>query len=266
MLEDGPRDLGLPVREFLGMGSGGRTETLELASTRPRLDLPEDALGPPVPDPQKIFCLGVNYRAHADEVAMETADAPTVFTKFANALAGPRAPIVLPAVAPEEVDYEVELAAVIGRRCARIDVEEAPDVVAGYMVLNDVSARDLQLQTSQWTMGKTVDGFAPCGPWLVTADEISDVDALRLRTRVNGVERQSATAGQMIFKLPETIAFISSVVTLEVGDIIATGTPAGVGMSFDPPRYLRAGDVVETEVEAIGTLVNEVVSGSSSKP
>ncbi|MFN8164330.1 MAG: fumarylacetoacetate hydrolase family protein [Solirubrobacterales bacterium] len=258
LLNDGPHALDATVRQFLQMPASRRDEVAALAAERPALNLADEQIGPPVPDAGKIFCLGINYLSHADEVEMAIAEAPTVFTKFANTLVGPRTPIRLPAAAPSQVDYEVEVALVIGRTCRRTSADHALEAVAGFMVLNDVSARDLQLQTSQWTMGKTVDGFAPCGPCLVSTDEVADFDSLHLRTRVNGEERQSARAGQMIFKPAETIAFISSLVTLEIGDIIATGTPAGVGMSFDPPCYLRPGDVVETEVEGIGVLVNEV--------
>lgn len=215
-------------------------------------------LGPPVPDPEKIICLGLNYKEHAAEASLEAPPAPMLFAKFRNSLIGQGAPIVLPR-ASEEVDYEGELAVVIGRRCKEVAEDDALDYVAGYMAFNDVSARDLQLQTSQWMAGKAIDTFAPCGPALVTADEIEDVQALELRTRVNGETVQRTNTSMMIFSVQETIAFISKLMTLEPGDIIATGTPSGVGFKRNPPLLLGEGDVVEVEIEGLGVLHNPVV-------
>lgn len=219
----------------------------------------EDAvLGPPVPDPEKIICLGLNYKEHAAEASLEAPPAPMLFAKFRNSLVGQGAPIVLPR-ASEKVDYEGELAVVIGRRCKEVAEDDALDYVAGYMAFNDVSARDLQLQTSQWMAGKAIDTFAPCGPALVTTDEIEDVQALELRTRVNGETVQRTNTSMMIFSVRETIAFISKLMTLEPGDIIATGTPSGVGFKRNPPLLLGEGDVVEVEIEGLGVLHNPVV-------
>lgn len=215
-------------------------------------------LGPPVVDPEKIICLGLNYAEHATEAEMEAPEAPMLFAKFRNSLVGPGDAIVLPR-ASEKVDYEGELAVVISRRCKEIPEEEALGCVAGYMPLNDVSARDLQKQTSQWLAGKAVDTFAPCGPTLVTADEVEDAQNLRISTRVNGETVQEANTSMMIFPVARTVAFISQVMTLEPGDLIATGTPEGVGQSRKPPLFLKAGDVVEVEVETLGTLRNPVV-------
>lgn len=215
-------------------------------------------LGPPVPDPEKIICLGLNYGAHAAEASLEAPGAPMLFAKFRNSLVGQGSPIVLPR-ASEQVDYEGELAVVIGRRCKEVPEEEALGYVAGYMALNDVSARDLQLKTSQWTGGKALDTFAPCGPALVTADEVADVQNLLLETRLNGETVQSAKTSMMIFPVGRTIEFISSLMTLEPGDVIATGTPSGVGFKRNPPLFLREGDEVEVEIEAVGTLKNPVV-------
>jgi 2-keto-4-pentenoate hydratase/2-oxohepta-3-ene-1,7-dioic acid hydratase in catechol pathway len=212
----------------------------------------------PVQDPDKILCIGLNYRDHAEETGMSAPPAPIVFAKFRNSLAGPRDPIVLPE-ASEAVDYEAELAVVIGRRCRNVDAADALGYVAGAMAFNDVSARDLQLQTSQWTMGKAIDTFAPCGPALVFMDEIDNLQALRIETRVNGETVQSGTTASMIFTIAEVIAFISSVMTLEPGDIIATGTPAGVGFTRTPPLLVAADDLVEVEIENVGRLANPVV-------
>lgn len=220
-------------------------------------------LGPPIVDPEKIVCLGLNYAEHATESAMEAPEAPMLFAKYRNSLVGQDAPVVLPR-ASEKVDYEGELAVVIGRRCKDVPEDEALDHVAGYMPLNDVSARDLQKQTSQWLAGKAVDTFAPCGPALVTVDEVGDVQELGISTRVNGETVQDANTSMMIFPVAQTIAFVSRIMTLEPGDIIATGTPSGVGQSRNPPLFLKAGDVVEVEVESLGVLRNPIVGADGS--
>jgi len=215
-------------------------------------------LGPPVPDPDKLFCIGLNYVAHAEEVELETRATPTVFMKFRNSLIGSGAPIRVPPTATAQVDYEGELAVVIGRRGARLSVDEALGVVAGAMPLNDVSARDLQFSTTQWTAGKAVDTFAPCGPALVLVDEIEDLGNLRISTRVNGETLQDASTSQMIFSVAELVAHVSTFTTLEPGDIIATGTPEGVGFTREPPVFLGDGDVVEVEIEGLGVVRNPV--------
>jgi 2-keto-4-pentenoate hydratase/2-oxohepta-3-ene-1,7-dioic acid hydratase in catechol pathway len=212
----------------------------------------------PIPDPDKILCIGLNYRDHAEETGMAAPAVPIVFAKFRNSLAGATDPIILPD-ANEAVDYEAELAVVIGQRCRGVQAADALDYVAGAMAFNDVSARDLQMQTSQWTMGKAIDTFAPCGPTLVFMDEIGDLQDLRVQTRINGETVQSGTTASMIFTVAEIIAFMSSVMTLEPGDIIATGTPAGVGLARDPQLFIKADDVVEIEIENIGLLANPVV-------
>jgi 2-keto-4-pentenoate hydratase/2-oxohepta-3-ene-1,7-dioic acid hydratase in catechol pathway len=225
-----------------------RSGALPLASVR---------LGPPILDPEKILCMGLNYRDHAEESGLPLPKVPLFFAKFRNSLAGPADEIVLPA-ASEQVDYEAELAVVIARRCRDVPAEQALDYVAGAMALNDVSARDLQLQVSQWTLGKAIDTFAPCGPALVLLDEIQDLQALGIRARVNGRTLQDADTSLMVFGVAEAIAFLTRVMTLEPGDIISTGTPAGVGMARDPQVWLRDGDLVEVEIDGIGTLRNPV--------
>jgi acylpyruvate hydrolase len=221
----------------------------------------EADLGPPVPDPDKIICLGLNYRDHATESNLALPVAPMLFAKFRNSLAGPFSPIVLPPVS-EAVDYEAELAVVIGQPCKDVSANAALSHVAGVMALNDVSARDLQYQTSQWMAGKALDTFAPCGPALVFLDEIEDIQALSIRARLNGVTVQDGNTADMIFGVAETISFLSRLMTLVPGDVIATGTPAGVGFSRDPKLLLRDGDRVEVEIEAVGILSNDVVAGS----
>jgi 2-keto-4-pentenoate hydratase/2-oxohepta-3-ene-1,7-dioic acid hydratase in catechol pathway len=215
-------------------------------------------IGPPVPDPQKIICLGLNYRDHAAEAGLAAPEAPMFFAKYANSLVGPRDDVV-PPTTTNKVDYEAELAAVIGRPGRNIAERDALRHVGGVMALNDVSARDLQLANSLWTGGKAIDTFAPCGPALVTLDELGDVQALGIRTRVNGETVQQGTTASMIFGVAATIAFLSQIMTLEIGDIIATGTPAGVGQSRTPPLFLHGGDVVEVELDQVGTLRNTVV-------
>jgi acylpyruvate hydrolase len=204
-------------------------------------------LGPPVPDPQKILCVGLNYRAHANEAALDEPTVPMVFARFPNVLIGSGAPIELPDGHGEKVDYEGEIAVVIGRRAYRRDEDDALDVVAGWMPFNDVSARDLQTQTSQWTVGKSPDTFGPCGPYLVLDRALRD-GGLEIETQVNGERVQHARSDRMIFSVPRLIAFLTTFITLEPGDIIVTGTPEGVGAHRDPPRFLREGDVVEVRV------------------
>jgi 2-keto-4-pentenoate hydratase/2-oxohepta-3-ene-1,7-dioic acid hydratase in catechol pathway len=228
------------------------------SSAMPMSDL---RLGPPITDPEKILCMGLNYRDHAAESNLALPEVPLFFAKFRNSLIGPTDEIVVPA-ASDRVDYEAELAVVIGRRCRDVAVGEALEYVAGAMAFNDVSARDLQMQASQWTMGKAIDTFAPCGPALVLMDEVGELQSLGIRARVNGDTLQDANTSLMVFGVAEAIAFLTRVMTLEPGDIIATGTPAGVGMARKPPVWLRDGDVVEIEIDGIGTLRNPVVDGA----
>jgi acylpyruvate hydrolase len=221
-----------------------------------RMPLAGANLDAPVGDPQKIICIGLNYSDHAQETGQEVPAAPMWFAKFANSLIGSGQDIVLPRAHPDHVDYEAELALVIGRRARNVRPEDALAYIAGAMPFNDVSARDLQLQNPLWTSGKAIDTFAPCGPALVTVDEIDDLTALGLRTRVGGELLQQGTTANMIFGPADLVAWLSRTMTLLPGDIIATGTPAGVGASQG--RYLRAGDTVEVEIDGLGALVNPV--------
>ena len=213
----------------------------------------------PVVDPDKIICMGRNYRAHAEEGGGQVPEAPELFAKFANSLVGHNWPIQLPANS-QEVDYEAELAVVIGSRAKEVSAATALEYVAGYTILHDVSARDYQLKTSQWLAGKGMDTFAPMGPWIVTADEISDPQRLQMKLELGGRVLQDANTSTMVFSVAESIAFISSVMTLEPGDVISTGTPEGVGFVRKPPIYLKAGDVVSITIDGIGTLSNPVAA------
>jgi 2-keto-4-pentenoate hydratase/2-oxohepta-3-ene-1,7-dioic acid hydratase in catechol pathway len=223
-----------------------------------RVPLADATLCAPIPDAHKIICLGLNYRDHAEETGQEIPAAPMWFAKFANSLTGSGQPVVLPAAHAEYVDYEAELALVVGRAARNVSTEDALSYVAGAMPFNDVSARDLQLQNPLWTSGKAIDTFAPCGPALVTLDEIGDLGALELRTRINGEVLQQGTTANLVFAPAELVAWLSRTITLLPGDIIATGTPAGVGATQG--RFLRDGDTVEVEIDGLGALVNPVRS------
>jgi 2-keto-4-pentenoate hydratase/2-oxohepta-3-ene-1,7-dioic acid hydratase in catechol pathway len=218
----------------------------------------EDAiLGPVVPDPHKIICIGLNYRDHAHETNLTIPEVPTVFAKYGNTLIGQGAAILM-SPATSEVDYEAELAFVIGRRAKQVAMSDALSYIAGYTIFNDVSARDYQLRTSQWTLGKSFDTFGPLGPALVTADEIPDPHALGIRLRVGEELLQDSNTREMIFTIATLVTHLSSAMTLEPGDVVATGTPAGVGFTRKPPRYLRPGETVEIEIEGLGKLQNPV--------
>jgi acylpyruvate hydrolase len=210
----------------------------------------------PIVDPQKIICIGLNYRDHAEETGQEIPKAPMWFAKFANSLIGSGEEIVLPAAHPNRVDYEAELALVIGRAARNVSESDALSHIAGAMPFNDVSARDLQMQNPLWTSGKAIDTFAPCGPALVTLDQIDDLQALTLRTRIDGETVQEGTSANLIFGPAELVAWLSRTLTLQPGDIIATGTPAGVGAS--KRRYLQDGELVEVELDGLGACVNRV--------
>jgi 2-keto-4-pentenoate hydratase/2-oxohepta-3-ene-1,7-dioic acid hydratase in catechol pathway len=213
----------------------------------------------PIPRPPKIICVGLNYADHAREARLEIPTVPTIFAKFPTAVIGPGDNIVLPKVSTRP-DYEAELAFVIGRGGRHIPAERWRDHVFGYTILNDVSARDFQMATSQWMMGKTFDTFAPMGPWIVTAGEIADPHALDIQLTLSGEVMQRSNTRNLIFGVPELVEFLSRVFTLEPGDVVSTGTPAGVGFARQPPRYLRPGDDVVVEIQGIGQLRNPVVA------
>jgi acylpyruvate hydrolase len=234
----------------------------------PRHEYDRARVAPLIPVPPKIWCVGMNYRAHVAEAQKSTLEYPTLFAKFAIALIGARDPIRLPPVS-DQADWEVELAVVIGRRGSRVQPGEAMDYVAGYTVTNDVSMRDWQRRTPQYLQGKTFAASTPLGPELVTVDEAPDPQTgLAITCAVNGETVQSAKTDQMIFGVRELVAYVSNIAPLEPGDVIATGTPSGIGALQVPPRFLAAGDVVESVVEGIGALRNQCVaewSNSSSE-
>lgn len=211
------------------------------------------------PGPGAIICVGLNYHDHAEEQGVEAPSAPLLFSKLPASLSGPGEPIALP---PESahVDAEAELAVVIGARARRVGVADALDVVAGYACADDVSARDIQFADGQWLRGKSFDGFCPLGTRIVGVSELGDASGLRIVQRVNGEILQDSSTAGLIFGVRELVAYASAVTTLEPGDVILTGTPAGVGIFRDPPVPLRPGDVVEIEIEGIGTLINPVVA------
>jgi acylpyruvate hydrolase len=217
---------------------------------------------PPIEAPQKIVCIGLNYRDHAAEVNLPLPTEVTAFAKYANGLIGNGAAIEIPRES-DKVDYEAELAFVIGKRGRHISAERAYEYVAGYTIVNDVSVRDYQMRTSQWMLGKVFDTHAPCGPVIVTTDEIPDPQTLKIGTSIDGEVLQNSNTSQLVFTVPRLIAELSAIMTLEPGDIVATGTPAGVGVSRTPKRWMRSGERVRVEIEKIGALENPVVSAAS---
>ncbi|HEX6595127.1 MAG TPA: fumarylacetoacetate hydrolase family protein [Bacillota bacterium] len=216
------------------------------------------SLSNPVPSPSKIICVGQNYKEHVSEMESDIPEFPVLFAKFTNALIGPEDAIRKPSIT-NRLDYEVELAVVIGKEACNISKEEAYEYVAGYTIANDTSARDLQKQTPQWLQGKTLDQSTPIGPWIVTPDEIGDPSNLSIRSSVNGEIRQDSNTRHFIFDIPYLLAYISKIMTLSPGDLILTGTPEGVGFAMDPPQFLTEGDRVTLEIEKIGMMENEVV-------
>ena len=214
---------------------------------------------PPIPNPSKIVCIGLNYRDHAAEVKLPLPEHVAVFAKWNNTLIGDGAPIVLPRVS-HRVDYEAELAFVVGARCRNVTEADAGAAIAGYTCFNDVSVRDYQSFTSQWTLGKTWDTHGPCGPVLVTADEISDPQALAIRCSIDGETLQDSNTSQMVFGAHRLLTELSAVMTLEPGDLVATGTPAGVGLARTPRRWIKAGERVRVEIERIGAIENPAVA------
>jgi len=211
----------------------------------------------PIFSPQKIIGIGLNYHDHADEVAMTKPEQPLLFAMFANTIIGPEESIVIPEMS-DQIDFEAEMGVVIGQRGRHIPLEKAIEHVAGYTIVNDVSARDLQFSDNQWIRGKSIDTFAPMGPCLVTTSDLGDGNDLRISLRLNGETMQDSNTSNLIFKVAELVSYTSRVLTLEPGDVIATGTPAGVGFTRKPPVFMKPGDVVEIDLEGVGTLKNLV--------
>jgi 2-keto-4-pentenoate hydratase/2-oxohepta-3-ene-1,7-dioic acid hydratase in catechol pathway len=245
---------GSSVRDLLD--SGRLPEVAEIADPRV-VPLETVELLTPVPDPRKIVCIGLNYRAHAAEAGIEPPEDPTFFAKFSNALAAPGYTVPLPK-ASEKVDFEAEVALVIARRCSAVDEADAPSYIAGYMLFNDLSARDLQFATPQWMPGKVFDGSAPCGPALVSPDEALAKGQISFTLTLNGEEMQSATTDDLIFGTSELVSRLSSLMTLEPGDIISTGTPSGVGSTRDPQVWLSPGDEIVINSPSLGRLATRI--------
>ena len=217
----------------------------------------------PVPRPGKLICIGLNYRDHAAESNMPIPERPVVFSKFATAVIAPGEPVVLPTIS-SQVDYEAELAVVIGRRARNVRSSQALDYVLGYTCFNDISARDFQFADGQWQRGKSCDTFAPMGPTIVTADTVPDPHRLSIKLVLNGKTMQDSNTDQFIFGVPELIEFLSQTITLEPGDVIATGTPPGVGFARKPPVFLKPGDKMEVVIESVGWLNNPVVAAGEA--
>lgn len=237
------------------------------AATRARQQLALDAvrLAPPILRPPKFLAIGLNYADHVAEAGLEAPKLPTVFNKQSTCVTGPHDPVHMPRVS-SALDYEGELGFVIGRRCRHVPRARAHKVIAGYLVVNDVSVRDWQLRIPTWTMGKSFDTHGPIGPWLTTGDEVGDPHRLRLRTWVNGELRQDSSTKQLIFDCFALVEHLSTAFTLEPGDVIATGTPGGVGIAMKPPRLLAVGDVMRVEIDGLGALENEVVPEPDTTP
>lgn len=225
----------------------------------PKLNREEIEICAPVPRLNKIICIGLNYRDHAEESGMEIPESPIIFSKFDTCIIGANQPILLP-VGSSQVDYEAELAFVIGRKAKNVKAAEAMNYVFGYTNFNDVSARDFQFSDGQWQRGKSCDTFAPTGEFIATTDEIEDPHNLRIRFRLNGETLQDSNTNQLIFKIPELIEFLSKFIMLEPGDIVATGTPPGVGFARKPPVFMKDGDTAEVEIQGLGILCNSVKS------
>lgn len=220
-------------------------------------DISKYKLLSPIPNPNKIICLAFNYVDHAKEQGLQAPEDPSIVIKPRTTLNGTKSDIVCPDFVTQ-LDYEVELAIIIGKNCKNVDIDEASDAIFGYMVFNDVSARDIQFKDKQFTRGKSFDSFAPCGPWITTKDEIKDAQNLKLTTKINGELRQNSSTNNMFIKIPEIISKISKVMTLEKGDIISTGTPAGVMLNKPNAVFLKDGDKVEMEIENLGILTNTI--------
>lgn len=212
----------------------------------------------PLPNPPKIICLAFNYYDHAKDAGLTPNDEPVIFMKPRTTLNSPYSDIICPSFV-KRLDYEAEIAAIIGKYTKKASIDQSVDSIFGYMVMHDVSARDIQFKDKQFTRGKSIDTFAPCGPWITTKDEISDPQNLEIITKVNGELRQKSSSVNMVIPIKKIIASLSTIMTMEEGDIISTGTPAGVAMSMKEPKYLRDGDIVEISIENLGTIRNKVV-------
>jgi 2-keto-4-pentenoate hydratase/2-oxohepta-3-ene-1,7-dioic acid hydratase in catechol pathway len=259
VVDGGVVDLGAEgFKDAIAFLSAPASVQAEVAGKRTTIALEKVRLLAPVPNPPRIFGIGVNYAEHAVESGTKTRDVPTVFMVLSSAVVGPGAEVVLPR-ASSMVDYEAELAVVIGKAGHRIAASEWEEHVFGYTIMNDVSARDVQRATTQWSLGKSFPTFAPMGPWVVSKNEIADPHALGISLTIGRERLQDSNTSQMIYKIPALIEYLSGIVPLEVGDVISTGTPAGVGMGRTPQRWLKAGEEMVVAIEGIGELRNTVV-------
>jgi 2-keto-4-pentenoate hydratase/2-oxohepta-3-ene-1,7-dioic acid hydratase in catechol pathway len=248
LIEGGP-DLLQSVHDFLGF----------LGKAHSQFSLAQVTLLAPILNPHRIFCLGLAYRDHAIETHQAIPKVPTIFLKLTSALNGPHSTVVLPKLT-KQPDYEAELAFVIGKGGKNIPADRWQEHLFGYTIMNDVSARDIQMSTSQWSLGKSFDTFAPLGPAIVTKDEIPDPHSLDIKLSIGGEVLQHSNTSELIFRIPDLISYISSITSLQPGDIISTGTPSGVGLGRTPHRWLRPGETIITEIQGIGQLVNPVVA------
>jgi 2-keto-4-pentenoate hydratase/2-oxohepta-3-ene-1,7-dioic acid hydratase in catechol pathway len=244
------------VKEFIVRGWFSEVEkyitTIEFSN-----NIKEADLLAPIPDPSKIICLAFNYYDHARDAGLTPSDEPVIFIKPRSTLNHPFNDVVCPKFV-QRLDYEAELAVIIGKNTKNIEPEKASESIFGYMILHDVSARDIQFKDKQFTRGKGIDTFAPCGPWITTKDEINNAQNLQIVTKVNGEIRQNSSSSKMVISIEKIISSLSRVMTLEAGDIISTGTPAGVAMSMKEPKYLKYGDIVEITIENLGTIRNRI--------
>lgn len=243
-------------------GGGALLERARAVSAGTSYALSEVELQAPIPNPSKFLAIGMNYKKHLEEAIRLGIKAPETqlwFNKQVSCVHPPYAPVHLPKVS-DKLDYEAELGVVIGQRCRHVSPEQARSVIAGYLICNDVSVRDWQMRSQTMTLGKSFDTHGPIGPWIVTDDEVRDPHALQLRTLVNGEVRQDSNTADMLYNIYEQIAHLSTVMTLEPGDVLATGTPSGVGVSMVPPSFLKVGDIVRVEIDGIGHIENTVVA------
>jgi 2-keto-4-pentenoate hydratase/2-oxohepta-3-ene-1,7-dioic acid hydratase in catechol pathway len=260
IIDVGTADPSLPTDVGVLLTTGSLADVGRAASSAQRIAISAVRLDAPIAQPPTFLAIGLNYADHVAESGSERPKAPVVFNKQITCIVGPGAGIEVPTVAPKWVDYEGELGIVIGTRCRNVSVDDAPSVVAGYLIVNDVSVRDWQRATPTMTMGKSWDTHGPIGPWLVSADEIGDPHDLSIRTWIDGDLRQDASTKQMITNCWELIAHLSTAFTLLPGTIIATGTPAGVGFAMDPPRCMNPGSTVRIEIDKLGVLENPVIA------
>lgn len=253
-------DTGIPIppkiKEFLFDGWLAEITNSDLKMDG-GLSLEEVELLAPLPDPPKIICLAFNYYDHARDAGLTPSEEPVIFLKPRTALNTPHGDVISPSYV-KRLDYEAEIAVIMGSQVKKVSEEQSFDSVFGYMVFHDVSARDIQFRDKQFTRGKGIDTFAPCGPWITTKDEIKDPQNLRITTKVNGEIRQNSSSSNMVIPIKKIISSLSNLITIEPGDIISTGTPAGVAMSMKEPRYLKQDDIVEISIECLGTIRNKI--------